>query len=263
MKRLTALIGVLLLLAGCAEATPTPPLVINTVAPTADPLDNPLREEGTVPNQDGYPREVEMNAIVDLPPGYLSLPEDAALPVLLFLHDDGLQGTDISLMQTTGRPDVMANNPGDYPFIIVIPQLPGDYTWSDFPRTLQVVLEAVHEQYATDRDQVYMAGHGLGGYGVLDLARGLPRLFTAGVVSGGFYVGQASELCAVDVPLRLYHGTADLNVPLYSAERVSGALEDCGIEHTFTVFEELDHAQTADAVYEDAATYDWLLEQGR
>jgi predicted peptidase len=193
-----------------------------------------------------------------LPPGI----DDRRWPLILYLHGRSLRGDNLSMLTRYGLPARLDDDP-DFPFIVVAPQLPGDQSWTDTDRLAGLVRE-VTSRYPVDPARVYLTGYSMGGGGVWRVAIDHADLFAAAAPAAAWTpepseaVGRALR----DLPIRIYHGTADEAAPFSRAEAMAEALAAAGVDVTFSVYSGADHGDLTD-IYKEDDLYSWLLAHRR
>jgi predicted peptidase len=179
-------------------------------------------------------------------------------PLILFLHGMGERGEDLELVKKHGPPRLVEEG-GEFPFIIVSPQCPGDRLWEVEP--LIAVLEEVVSKYAVDEGRIYLTGLSMGGFGTWALAAEYPHRFAAiAPICGGGDPKKARRLR--DVPVWVFHGAKDDVVPVGESEKMVKALEECGGNVKFTVYPEAGHDSWTET-YNNPKLYEWFLSQRR
>jgi len=194
-----------------------------------------------------------------LPPGIGSGRE---WPLILYLHGRSLRGDNLSMLTRYGLPARLEDD-ADFPFVVVAPQLPDGQSWTDTDRLADLVRE-VTARYPVDPARVYLIGYSMGAGGVWRVAIDHPELFAAAAPAAA-WTPEPSEAVARavrDLPIRIYHGTADEAAPFSRAEAMARALEAAGVDVTFSVYSGADHGDLTD-IYKDDDLYDWLLEHRR
>jgi len=184
--------------------------------------------------------------------------EQAAWPLILFLHGSGESGDNLELVKRYGPPKVAESNP-DFPFIVLSPQnRTGDW-WS--PALLTALLDRIVCQYAVDRQRLYVTGLSLGGYGTWSLALAAPYRFAAiAPVSGGGDPTGVEVLA--HLPVWAFHGALDDVVPVREAQSMVEALRAVGGNVTLTVYPNGGH-NVWNETYDSPALYDWFLQWTR
>ncbi len=198
----------------------------------------------------------------------LHLPEsyrpDAAYqwPLILFLHGSGERGADPHKIKKYCLPRELESRP-DFPFIVLSPLCPVDTRWIDTSASVMSLLDEILAQHNVDARRVYLAGFSMGGEGVWHMAVEHPDRFTAiSPVAGKIpdVDDFLSRLCVLrDMPVWVFHGTADEFVPFENSQTLVDALKACGADVRFTVYDGLTHGQSSDTTYRDEQLYNWFL----
>jgi len=181
-------------------------------------------------------------------------------PLILYLHGIGERGSELTLLMKHGIPKIVETLE-DFPFITVSPQCPDDTFWSEHYDALKATLDEVLVKYPVDERRIYLTGNSMGGYGTWGLAMGFPELFAAiAPVCGG---GIPEEVCVLkDVPVWAFHGEKDDLVELKEGQKMIDALENCGGNVQFTVYEGVGHDSWT-RTYENPDLYAWFLQHKR
>lgn len=207
-------------------------------------------------------RRLRLNYLLFLPQSYGQDP-DTRWPLLLFLHGSREAGRDINRVRNAILPQIVEQQP-DFPFIVLSPQSPTSSTWDTSIPAIIALLDDLQTRLAIDPDRVYLTGLSLGGFGAWALARAQPERFAAIVPVVGGYYADPRLLCPLkDIPIWVFHGTKDWNVPFRQSERVVKALQACGGNPRFTIYEGADHDEGWRRAYSDPELYEWLLQQRR
>jgi predicted peptidase len=210
-------------------------------------------------------KTVEVNYLLYLPRDYGKDPQQK-WPLILFLHGSGERGNDLELLKKQPLPKTL-DQQGDFPFIVVSPQLPlAMGNWSDLIDPLKVLVDQIQGTYPVDTRRVYLTGLSMGGFGVWGLALRYPRRFAAIVPIAGGYRYQSSaipeNICVLkDLPVWVFHGARDTNVVPSQSEDMVEALKACGGNVRFTLYPDADHSVSWTRAYADPELYKWLLEQ--
>ncbi len=148
-------------------------------------------------------------------------------PLVIFLHGAGERGNDNEKQLTHGA-SLFTNseNRTKYPTIVVFPQCPLNQYWAPvssrengFSYTItkkptlpmQLLMRLIgdlkkHE--AVDKSKMYVTGLSMGGMGTFDLICRKPKDFAAAMpICGGVNVERLKKV--KNMPIRIYHGTAD------------------------------------------------------
>jgi predicted peptidase len=181
-------------------------------------------------------------------------------PLILFLHGAGERGNDLEKVKVHGPPKIVEQDK-TFPFIVVSPQCPEGYTWTDKMDSLIAILDEVIARYDVDPSRIYLTGLSMGGFGSWELACAYPNRFAAVIpICGG---GQSWRVCSLkNVPVWAFHGAKDSVVPIARSEEMVNALKKCGGNVKFTVYPEADHDSWTET-YKNPELYKWLLGQKR
>jgi len=178
------------------------------------------------------------------------------MPVIVFLHGKSLCGNNLSRVRRYGT--IHAIDKGrEIPALVIAPQNNGG-AWK--PEKIMNCLKWVEDNYAVDTNRVYAVGISLGGYGTLDFIGTYPDKIAAAMeLCGGTTLKDFTGLS--QVPLWIFHGTADKAVPISASQKVIDGIEACGgtDRHIFTKLKGFNHGAPARILYLKE-TYDWLLE---
>ncbi len=200
----------------------------------------------------------------------LYLPEEygrdnKSWPLILFLHGSGERiggGKIHPNLSQVGLPKTLQKG-GNFPFIVLTPQCPAGKWWSD-PDISQMViamLDEVCKKYNVDERRIYLTGLSMGGFGTWSLAQQNPDRFAALVpVCGGGNMLLNDRL--KKVPVWIFHGAKDKNVPIENAYKMGGSLKQMGGNVQLQVFPNQGHF-IWDAVYTNPKLYEWLMQQQR
>ena len=198
---------------------------------------------------------VTMNYLFYLPKDYA---EKDSWPLLLFLHGAGERGDDLEKVKVHGPPKLIAAGK-EFPFLVVSPQCPNNHSWR--PDELSALLDEIVEKYKVDKDQIYVTGLSMGGFGTWSLAAYSPERFAALIpICGGGDPNTARRLAHVAV--WVFHGAKDPAVPLELSEKMVEALKKASGNVKFTVYPEAGHDSWTEA-YNTPELYEWLLQQKR
>jgi pimeloyl-ACP methyl ester carboxylesterase len=212
------------------------------------------------------PREFDAGGDPALVHGYLLyLPtgiESRSWPLIVYLHGRSLSGDNLSLLTRYGLPDRLQDDEG-FPFLVVAPQVPAGQSWTDTER-LTALVRDVADRYPVDRTRIYLIGYSMGAGGVWREAVAHPDLFAAVSPAAAWTPEPSEEIAEAleDLPIRIYHGTADEAAPFARAEAMAEALERAGVDVTFSVFQGADHGELTH-IYKEDELYGWLLDHQR
>jgi predicted peptidase len=213
-------------------------------------------------------------------------------PVIVYLHGNGRQGDDGLLQTVTGIADQIRQHRLRYPLIAVIPQAATGTFWPN-PEMEELViaeLDRTVEEFHGDSTRLYLGGYSMGGVGAYRIAYHWPDKFAAmftiaGSVESGTvavipkaaieidhranafttvsdpFAVLASKISAL--PIRLYHGDADMTVLVEQSRRLSEALRKLGANFKYTEYPGTDHTQVHSKALAEPDLIEWLLAQHR
>ena len=177
-------------------------------------------------------------------------------PLVIFLHGASLCGHNLKQVLKYGTLDAM-NRGLQLEAFVLAPQNPGG-AWN--PTKLMNIVEwASRTNQNLDTTRVYVIGMSLGGYGALDLPAAYPQRIAASVsICGGATTKDIQNLN--EVPLWIFHGTADVAVPISCSDRVVAAMKR-KTSPTRLIYSRLigyNHSQPARLFYMNEV-YEWLF----
>jgi predicted esterase len=106
-------------------------------------------------------------------------------PLLIFLHGNSHQGTDLEGCLNEGPAQYLHDDPklADwFPMIALFPQLPDDWRWDSpgAPQIVNALIKAICEKLPrVDRNRIYLTGLSMGGKGTWLTALDSPKTFAA------------------------------------------------------------------------------------
>ncbi len=220
---------------------------LSTTLLAQKPTQSPQRLETSI--------KVEMNYLLALPKGY---DEQESWPLVLFLHGAGERGDNLELVKRNGPP-MLVENGKEFPFILVSPQCPQNTWWQ--PTELTALLDQIEKDYQVDKDQIYVTGLSMGGFGTWQLAAYTPNRFAAlAPVCGGGETYWTDKF--KHVPTWAFHGARDFLVPVHRSQEMVFAMEAKGGEPKLTIYADAGHDSWTET-YNNPEFYKWLLKQKR
>ena len=264
MKHRTLSLAALLLTAGCLLADAPPPV---------DPL--AVTEARTFDASGGVKLLYRLLKPANYDP-------KVAYPLVIFLHGSGGSGSD-NRQQIADQPvalQMLANEPlrSKFPCFVLAPQAPkgrgGGWTSREVFRSgslgvvpppspaMGAVLEllpVLAKEFHLDPCRYYVTGLSMGGYGTWDLLVRCPGRFAAAMpICGGYDPGLL--LGVGQVPLHIFHGSADPAVPVQRARDAVEALAHIGNIPYYTEYPGVGHDSWHKA-YATPLIWDWLFAQ--
>ena len=210
------------------------------------------------------------------------------IPVMLFLHGNGVNGTD-NERQVLGVNEIVYKHPEFFNFIIVFPQAKPNTFWiGDMTAQALKALDQTVEEFNGDPKRLYLSGFSMGGYGAWSTAALYPNKFAALVpVAGGIvppfqipafvkstfpqeiktildspnpYDALAKKIG--NAPVWVFHGSADESVPVTESRKISEALKKNGSKNVFyTEYENTNHNDVFLKAFTEPKFYQWLAKQ--
>lgn len=211
---------------------------------------------------------------VYVPPSYQS---SSRWPVILFLHGAGERGDDGLKQAETGLGNAIRKNPTSWPTIAVFPQVPTGESWLGIASEVAIAaLDATIAEFSIDESRQYLTGLSLGGNGTWYLGYQHTERFAALVPICGFvdlgdpfpsFLPQSSSATFADlakdiaaVPTWIFHGDADVVVPVEQSRRMASELEAIAALVHYTEFPGINH-NSWDLAYEHEEMVEWLFKQ--
>lgn len=196
-------------------------------------------------------------------------------PVILFLHGSGERGIEGLDETQIGLPAAIRLHPEQWPFVVVMPQVPfSRHHWTD-PDMMAMAMAALRNEeheFHGDPDRTYLTGLSLGGYGVWEIARYNPHTFAAiaPVCGGIFWSYQPSRWndeatlpgdyahVLRHVPAWIFHGAADPVVSPKQSELMYEAMKAEGGDVRFWEYAHVRH-NVWEKAYANPELPHWLL----
>lgn len=200
------------------------------------------------------------------------------LPLVVFLHGSGGQGTDNLRQMGLGnvfgtRVWALPENQRQFPCYVVAPQTdrgwvrygppaPGDSVarvvpgLGDGARMALEVINALVKEFPIDRRRIYVTGQSMGGAGAWHLLTQRPRFFAAAAICCGSRSEDA--MASIRTPVWNFHGAADQTVPVeVSRERIA-ALRKAGARPIATEYAGVGH-NAWEWAYTEPALVKWVF----
>ena len=205
------------------------------------------------------------------------------LPLVVFLHGSGGQGTDNAKQMGLGnifgtRVWALPANQKTYPCYVVVPQTdrgwvnygppaPGDSIARVVPglgsgaKLALEIVNALSRELQIDQRRIYVMGQSMGGAGVWHMTAERPRLFAAAVACCGS-ASLDKPAASASTPVWNFHGDADQTVPIaVSRDRVA-ALRKAGAHPLHTEYAGVNH-NSWEWAFTEPALGKWLFSQRR
>ena len=182
-------------------------------------------------------------------------------PAILFLHGLFESGKDGVNCLSAGLGPIIADDPDNWPFIVVFPQTTGAWVGEKKERLALAALDAAQQEFSIDPDRVILAGLSFGGRGVWEIAANHPARFAALVpVCGPSALDRAARLTTL--PIWAFHNKGDPFVPVRSSQQMVHRINSLGGQANLTEFPSLGH-DCWDRAIAESTLLPWMLSQRR
>ena len=197
-------------------------------------------------------------------------------PIILFLHGVGERGTDGLIQTQVGIATAIRNDRSRFPALVVMPQCLKEHRWTD-PEMEELSLSALgsaSREFKGDPKRTYLTGLSMGGYGSWALAARYPNKFAAVVpICGGILLPdesrkqpdsdripylEAAKKIGTKLPIWVFHGDADPDVPVSESRHMVEALKADGADVHYTEYPGVGH-KSWDKAYAEPELMTWLL----
>ena len=195
-------------------------------------------------------------------------------PLIVGLHAEETNHS-VNLVQLFGSP----GTPGDiglavgfgfprFPdvsFIVACPFARGTMGYQGIAeQDVYDMLDEVERRYPIDRDRVYLTGVSMGGSGALRLALTRPDVWAAVAPVCAFPIPGAEELApnALNLPIRLFHGSLDPAVPAASSRDWQRRLLDAGDPAEYIEYPGVLH-NAWNSAYRNLGIFAWFAQYRR
>lgn len=184
--------------------------------------------------------------------------KDKPWPLIIYLHGQSACGNNLDKVRRYGLPFYL-DREMKVDAIVAAPQCPANKNWvSD--NWFMTFLKDIKEKYAVDATRIYLTGMSLGGFGTFSLAIQYPDIFAA--VSPFCGGGQPVTVCPMkDIPIWVFHGDKDEQVPLRRSQEMVDALKKCGGNPKFSILKGMPH--DIHRHYNNPELYAWMLSQSK
>jgi predicted peptidase len=205
-----------------------------------------------------------------------------SLPVILFLHGAGERGDDNLTQTRVGLGPAILRQQDSFNSIVVMPQCPANRWWSepDMQALALKSLDQTAKEFRADASRTYLTGLSMGGYGSWTMAASNPKKFAAiVVVCGGVrpppglnlpqammgFAAEADPYGAVasrvgKTPVWVFHGDADLAVPVTESRNMDEALKAAHGDVRYNEYPGVGH-NSWDKAYAEPELFSWLMSQ--
>ncbi|MDR1226144.1 MAG: prolyl oligopeptidase family serine peptidase [Prevotellaceae bacterium] len=214
------------------------------------------------------------------PEGYDSTKQ---YPLVVFLHGAGERGDDNEMQLKYGHDFFIKYNysKSQFPAIVVAPQCPLSSYWpnvlrqqkdeklsfafgvTDEPTPAMKTAMALVDYWLAagrvDNRQVYIGGLSMGGMGTLEMLWRKPSVFAAAFpVCGGADMSKLNRYSKMPMGMWLFHGDADVVVPVQHSREVYNALKAVDFDVRYTEYPNVNH-NSWDHVFQETMLMPWLF----
>ncbi len=206
-------------------------------------------------------------------------------PLVFVLHGSGERGNDNNAQLVHGASlFLQIKNREKFPAIVIFPQCPNNSFWSNTKfedsngktkfnflvggeptRSMSALLGLVStmlDKPFVDKHRVYVGGLSMGGMGTFEILRRKPNVFAAAFSICGGDNTQNAKIYAKKVPLWIFHGAKDQNVPPEHSEAMVVALQHFGGKPKFTLYANDGHNSWDDA-FAEPELLPWLFSHSK
>lgn len=197
------------------------------------------------------------------------------LPLVLYLHSNGRQGSD-NEKQVDYRVTRWVENQLAHPCFVLAPQLPkgfwvdtmfakGNFVYDEGRLTEPMrlvfgLVELFRKRYPIDGSRIYVVGTSLGGFATWDLLTRKPEWIAAAVpIEGGGDPKQVTRFA--HIPIWAFHGAKDTRVPVAATREMIEAMRAIGASPRYTEYPDVDHESAPRAFAPETGLDAWLFEQ--
>ena len=190
-------------------------------------------------------------------------------PLVVSLHHGGVHGND-NIAQLSSEPAPLLSNPVNrtkYPAFLFVPQCPKGSLFGGLLNVNLIdtivfeAISALEKEFNIDTTRRYVAGISGGGFGSWHFISTHPGMFAAAIpICGGGDPKLAKQI--IDVPVWVFHGEKDTDVPVRFARDMIEAIKKEGGNPKYTEFAGAAH-YIWDRVESTPGLLDWLFAQKR
>ncbi len=188
----------------------------------------------------------------------------AGMPLIVYLHDDGLKGADLDeFTEKEGLPKFINDGMlGNVPAFVLIPQLPSEVKeWGAVAESLKELINSVASQFSADKTRISLTGCGFGGNGAYELAVKYPELFCCICPLSGSIKNTEENIAALaKIPVMGFAASGEKE-NTKAAKDLFAALKKAGSFAGLNVLTAKDKGELEKAVYldKDIALFSWMI----
>lgn len=251
------------------EPTPAPsPAVTPAPTPVPTPTPTPEPTPEPIPYLDVETGDIRGSFTSENTWGtmeyYMYVPEKAVenMPLIVFLHGDGLVGQPDELKNCGTVTQAKAIYGDDVPFILLVPctVIP---SWTDYniPATLRELIDRITADYLCDPERIILTGHSRGATGVWTMVSRNPGYFSAAVPVSCSAV-ELTESSFLETPTWAFVGDAYNDQGAYGQymQNHVDCLKLVGAEAQLTIIENCSHGESGTKAY-TRELFEWMLAQ--
>lgn len=205
-------------------------------------------------------------------------------PLIVFLHGSGERGNDNEKQLTHGgKLFVDSANRAAHPAYIIFPQCPGGQSWARFAREgdrsdslgglvfkselpptrplemVSMLLDSIVASGSVRKNQVYIGGLSLGGFGTFEMLWRKPNFFAAAFpICGGGDPLKTKEY--KKLPMWIFHGDMDEAVRVGNSRLMAGTLKAKGSPVKYSEYPGVNH-NSWDNAFAEPSLLDWIFKQ--
>ena len=179
-------------------------------------------------------------------------------PLLIYLHGRSASGTNLNSVRRYGVPFYMDR--GMVLDAVVAPQCPSGKKW-ETGDWFTPFYNDILKKYNIDTTRIYLTGMSMGGFGAWSLGLKYPGRFAAIVPFCGGHFNEAAIAQLKDVPIWVFHGSADTQVPFRRSSELVEVLRNAGGTPKFTVLKGAGH--DIHHGFSDERIYQWMFKYRR
>ncbi len=193
-----------------------------------------------------------MNYVVFYPKNY-----SKNLPLITYLHGAGERGENVEHVFRHGLARVL-NEGKELNAVILIPQCPKTFVWDNVVEGVKSLIDKIISDFDVDKKRVSLTGSSMGGFGTWMMGLTYPEFFSAiAPVAGGGMSWRTAKL--VNVPIKSFHGTIDLTVPIIYSKMMVDGVNECGGNAELVPLEGFSHNDGINYAYDSTDLIQFLL----
>ncbi len=178
------------------------------------------------------------------------------LPLVIFLHGAGERGKDYKKISVNGPPKYMDSGLKEYPGIVVCPQCPEKYIWSNSAALIEDFTRYITELEEADKSRVSITGLSMGGYGTWEAIMHCPELYRkAAPICGG---GTPWRTPGIKAEVWAFHGDVDPVIKAQNSDELVTAMRNAGLNPKLSIFHGVGHGSW-DEAYLNTTVMEWLF----